>query len=100
VTAYRVIQEALSNIVKHANATQADVSLLVNQPANDLHLVVTDNGRGFDTRHVEAAGIGLASMRERVEGAGGYMLTRSSNSGTTIEVTLPLSDAEPTTNHR
>ena len=100
VTAYRVIQEALSNIVKHADATQADVSLLMNQPANELHLVVTDNGRGFDTRHVEAAGIGLASMRERVEGAGGYMLTRSSNSGTTIEVTLPLSDAEPNTNHR
>jgi two-component system sensor histidine kinase UhpB len=99
VTAYRVIQEALSNIVKHADATQADVSLLMNQPANELHLVVTDNGRGFDTRHVGEAGIGLASMRERIEGAGGHMLIRSGDSGTTIEATLPLSDAEPTTNH-
>jgi len=46
------------------------------------------------------AGIGLASMRERVEGAGGHMLIRSGSSGTTIEATLPLSDAEPTTNPR
>jgi signal transduction histidine kinase len=72
----------------------------MNSAASELHLVVTDNGCGFDTRHVEAAGIGLASMRERVEGAGGDMLIRSSQSGTTIEVTLPLSDVEPTTNPR
>ncbi|HWW19180.1 MAG TPA: ATP-binding protein [Steroidobacteraceae bacterium] len=100
VTAYRVIQEALSNIVKHANAVQADVSLLMNSEVRELQLVVTDNGCGFDTRNIGAAGIGLASMRERVEGAGGQMLIRSGRTGTTIEVTLPLSDAEPTTNPR
>ncbi len=100
VTAYRVIQEALSNIVKHADATTADVSLLMSSASKELHLIIGDNGRGFDTSRADTAGIGLASMRERVEGAGGHMIIRSGMAGTTIEATLPLTDAEPATRGR
>ena len=78
-TAFRVVQECLSNIQKHAGATRVDVHL----EGRDGALVVTvaDNGRGFDADEpgvdVRGKGLGLLSMRERAELAGGELAVQS-----------------------
>lgn len=89
VTVYRIIQEALTNVVKHAGATQASVVLTARD--NRLHLIVEDNGNGFDPAEVSADGVGLAGMRERVELLGGALRLESTpGRGTIISVRLPL----------
>jgi signal transduction histidine kinase len=89
LTLYRIIQEALANVAKHANATQAWVEL---GRAGDLvHLLVRDDGKGFDPLSVPQSGHGVAVMRQRIRALGGkFSLTSSSGAGTTIEVWLPL----------
>ena len=67
-TAYRVVQEALTNIVKHARASTARVAVGVRD--GELILEIQDNGTGFDPGR-QVAGFGLAGMRERVYLAGG-----------------------------
>lgn len=87
---FRIAQEALRNVVKHAGATRAEVGVEIAR--DDLILSIKDDGRGFDSgdaRH--AAGLGLISMAERarlVEGH--YVLFSSPGGGTTIRVTVPL----------
>lgn len=94
VSIFRVIQESLNNIAKHAGATQAAVALKHN--AEDLTLTIWDNGRGFDPDAVLAStradkGIGLISMRERVHALRGDIVIHSvPKGGTTITVTVPL----------
>jgi len=68
-TLFRVTQEALSNIAKHSQATQLDIKLDFDR--DDVSIVISDNGRGFDIDAVEGKGIGLRSMRERIESLGG-----------------------------
>jgi signal transduction histidine kinase len=85
----RVAQEALQNAVKHSGAQKIDVSL--SGDAAQLTLRVSDAGRGFDPLTSPGSGIGLLSMRERVELNGGRLLIEASPSaGTTIEATLPI----------
>jgi signal transduction histidine kinase len=93
--AYRVVQEALSNAGKHADAS----SVIVTVAADDtqLHIEVDDDGCGFEsgqTREFLRQGrVGLASMRERVELASGTFVVRSAlGRGTSIQATLPLND--------
>ena len=86
---FRVAQEALQNAVKHSDAR--DVSLDLAGTASRLTLRVTDHGRGFDPLASEAIGIGLLTMRERVELSGGQLTIRAEEGrGTTIEAILPL----------
>jgi signal transduction histidine kinase len=88
---YRIAQEALTNVVKHANATQAIVTL----KAEDGHvrLTVDDNGRGLPERSGKAAHstLGLTSMRERAEQLGGTFQIgpRPDGPGTRVSVTIP-----------
>jgi PAS domain S-box-containing protein len=94
--AYRVVQEALTNIGKHAGATR--VSVFVGADQNQLRIEVEDDGRGFETanaREYLAAGrVGLASMRERVELASGTFAVRSTpGRGTAVMATIPLDAA-------
>jgi signal transduction histidine kinase len=84
--AYRVVQEALSNIVKHAQATSVSVS--VGTVNGELHIAVTDDGRGFDPS-APAAGFGLMGMRERIDLAGGRLVIEPNDPGTRVEVALP-----------
>ena len=95
ITAYRVVQEALTNIVKHAKARHATVALNHEAPANVLAIVVVNDGIGFEaTTATPSAGIGLLGMRERVGAVGGSISIASSSAGTQISISLPL--APPT----
>jgi PAS domain S-box-containing protein len=94
--AYRVVQEALANVGKHASATT--VSVFVGSDQNQLRIEVEDDGEGFDTssaRDYLASGrVGLASMRERVELASGTFAVRSTpGRGTAVMATIPLDAA-------
>jgi signal transduction histidine kinase len=92
-TVYRLVQEALSNATKHAQANRADVR--VTALPGTIELVVSDNGRGFDPTQ-STSGFGLLGMRERVElGRGTFELDSEPQAGTTLHVTLPLGDEEP-----
>lgn len=90
VTLYRVSQEALRNIAKHAHATNVTVDLSASQ--TEVRLSIHDNGAGFDVaaaRH--ARGLGLASMHERLKLVGGTLEVDSRpGEGTRIEATVPL----------
>lgn len=89
--AYRVTQEALTNIVKHAQATEATVRMSMSADGQQLSIVIQDNGQGFDTRDSNQAGLGLIGMRERVAAVGGELCISSPRGqGTTIYVTLPM----------
>ncbi len=87
VAAYRVVQEALTNVGKHAGATEVVVSLRLCGGA--LEVVVADDGSG--SLQPRPDGIGLGSMRERAEEIGGeFSLVAEPGSGTTVRVSLPL----------
>lgn len=93
IVIYRVLQEAMTNIGKHAHADFVRVSL--SRPIRDLELVIEDNGCGFEVAEVMARGpgqrgIGLASMRERIEVIGGRLSIQSSKQiGTVVQAILP-----------
>jgi two-component system, NarL family, sensor histidine kinase DevS len=84
---YRVVQEALTNVVKHAHA--GHVSLLLHSKAGKVAVVIEDDGRGFATDAEAGEGIGLIGMRERVALLGGRLEVESGESGTTIVVEVP-----------
>jgi signal transduction histidine kinase len=83
---YRIIQEALTNAVKHAGASR--VAVEAHEADGALRLSVIDDGRGFDPE-VPGAGFGLAGMRERVLLLGGTLDVTSGPAGTRIDAALP-----------
>jgi PAS domain S-box-containing protein len=88
--AYRVIQEALSNAIKHSGALTARVQVKCRK--NVLYLLVTDSGRGFSLEVAKLKGrLGLISMEERLRLANGRLIVRSRpNRGTQIDARIPL----------
>ena len=87
IAAYRLVQEALSNVVKHAEASEATVRL--EQRENALHISIDDNGKGFDKEAVQL-GIGLIAMPRRVLGLEGHMEIRSApGAGTSVVIDIP-----------
>lgn len=87
---YRVVQEALHNVVKHANATS--VWIAARQEPHQLVLSVQDDGRGFDAQ--TSRGLGLLGMQERVKDMGGTIQLQSkAGEGTLISIALPLDEA-------
>lgn len=91
ITAYRIIQEALTNVIKHAQAGRVRVVLDTRNDPAHLRISVEDDGQGFDAASTPpGAGIGLLSMRERAAGAGGTFEIRSSARGTQVRAILPL----------
>jgi signal transduction histidine kinase len=88
-TAYRVAQEALHNVVKHAKAQR--VSIMLANAIGALELVIADDGAGFDPSVDYAGHLGLKSMRERAEKAGGSLdITSAEGEGSTVSLRLPL----------
>ncbi len=86
-TTYRLVQEALTNVAKHARARL--VTVRVGVDGGRLVAEVTDDGHGFEVAEVDR-GFGLTGMRERVLMSGGALTIDSSDTGTTVSATLPL----------
>jgi signal transduction histidine kinase len=89
-TIYRLIQEGLTNVVKHARASSARISLLVS--GDQVTVEIQDNGLGFDTS-AHTGGFGLAGIRERVYLAGGTLELTSGEGGTLIRAQVPTAAA-------
>jgi two-component system sensor histidine kinase DegS len=89
---FRIIQEALTNVVKHANAKNIFVKL--NTKGNMLILSIHDDGRGFIQNEQEIiphVGIGIIGMRERVNSLNGLLkINTSPENGTKIEIQIPI----------
>lgn len=96
ITCFRVVQAALTNIARHAKASQVEIE--IRHSDLELELVVRDNGVGFDSREMrqrseQGGSFGLSAMRQRVELAGGSFRIDSSSGqgqGTTIRAYFPL----------
>jgi signal transduction histidine kinase len=87
-TVYRLVQEALTNVIKHAGATRAEV--LVTEGEELLTAAVRDDGAGFDA-DVPPSGFGIVGMRERAALANGSLsVSSSAGGGTVVEATLPV----------
>lgn len=87
-TVYRILQEALTNILKHAEATAVEIT--VSSTRQQLHLSIQDNGKGFDQGQI-TPGFGLKGMGDRTEAFGGLLqLNSSRGAGCQITVELPL----------
>jgi len=89
IALYRVAQESLTNVARHAQATEVQLSLAAT--ADQVMLCVTDNGQGFDpATAAEAHSLGLAGMRERMHALGGELeIISASGQGTTVKVKVP-----------
>jgi signal transduction histidine kinase len=90
---FRFIQEALTNVRKHAGAREATVTL-VSDRSGQLKVVIADDGQGFipgPQRNGKARPLGLTSMRERVEALGGtFRVNSQPGSGTRVTATIPI----------
>jgi signal transduction histidine kinase len=89
---YRLVQEALTNVAKHAQASYVRVT--VSESDGQLSVVVQDDGSGFDPK-AASHGFGLAGMQERVNLAGGTLSIESSEHGTLLRARLPVRHRNP-----
>lgn len=88
VAAYRIAQEALRNVVRHAAVREADLALEAG--GGSLVLRVADRGRGADPEDMSRAGLGVTAMRQRAEAVGGTLTVESATGvGTTVTATFP-----------
>lgn len=88
---FRIVQEILNNAIKHSGAGLLHIDL--DYTPTGLLLTVTDNGKGFDAEAVKAdpqRGIGLRNMENRASLIGGSLLLQPQNTGTKIQITLPI----------
>jgi signal transduction histidine kinase len=90
LTVYRIVQEALTNICKYAQATQVSIVIQPSPDGSQLHITIQDNGVGFDPQD-NTTGFGLRGIQERAAAEGGQMqLTTAPGQGCTMQVWLPL----------
>jgi signal transduction histidine kinase len=88
---YRILQEIVSNILRHAEATKVNIELVSHE--NELVLVVEDNGKGFDPNNIQSQGIGLKNILTRVEYLNGSVNFDSSiGKGTSVIVEIPINE--------
>ncbi len=86
---FRVTQEALSNIARHSRASHVDIQLV--WESDEISIVISDDGTGFDVTAVEGKGVGLRSMRERVDALNGSLDVESvPGEGTRLVVRIPV----------
>jgi PAS domain S-box-containing protein len=88
MTLYRVVQEALTNILKHAHAS--NVSVILETRDGQIQLIVEDDGSGFDSDVGTKRGLGFIGMKERVALAGGRLSVESNAGGTSVFVRLTI----------
>jgi two-component system NarL family sensor kinase len=94
---FRVVQESLTNIQRHAGSHRAKIQL--DRGAKEIELEISDQDRGASGQELKVngglplkAGVGIASMHERVKLIGGRLEIESSSSGTVVRVTIPVDD--------
>jgi PAS domain S-box-containing protein len=93
--AYRIVQECLTNIVRHAKASKVHIVIAVRKQ-RQLIISVQDNGCGLQDPRPRSGGFGLLGMRERANALGGFLTIESmSGEGVSVDVTIPLSNIEP-----
>jgi len=93
VACYRIAQEALANVVRHARASHCSIRIRLDEEARTLSVEVEDDGRGI--RDSDRAGVGMSSMRERTEELGGRCTVRPlPGGGTLVEALLPFRTTE------
>jgi two-component system NarL family sensor kinase len=86
---YRIVQEAITNIARHAQAQHASVRLVITP--QQVHCVIRDDGRGFDPSQPPANRFGLIGISERARLLGGTLRIQSSpGAGAVVEFTIPL----------
>ncbi len=90
IAVFRIFQEILTNVARHANATRVDVHLEVD--GNNLILTVSDNGRGIKLEEIsKVKSLGIVGMKERANAVNGKLTIQGvSNVGTTVTLTLPI----------
>lgn len=92
VAAFRIVEEALTNVMRHAQAQQCEICLELTDTGK-LVITITDNGRGLPEMY--QAGVGMHSMRERAEELGGtFTIQTRPTGGTMVSVSLPISKEE------
>lgn len=93
VQVYRVVQELLGNILKHADAQEVEIQLYWKHEAENLHISVEDDGRGFDVRQAqERKSLGLSGLDSRVKSLlGTYSIDSSLGKGTAVMIDIPVS---------
>ena len=84
---YRILQEAINNVLKHASATEIQLDII--QSEKELFLIIKDNGVGF-TKNSSKSGIGLKNIEKRIEILKGKFNIMSSENGTTLDIKIPL----------
>ncbi|MGD9216187.1 MAG: ATP-binding protein, partial [Desulfobacteraceae bacterium] len=96
INIYRIIQEAMTNINKHARATRVAIKAIEDQDASTIRVVVKDNGKGFAIQKIlwpegRKKGMGLSIIEERSRMIGGQMTIQSRpGQGTCITISLPV----------
>lgn len=94
VAFYRIAQEALNNVSKHAGASRVSMKLIFTD--NEVALAIGDDGRGFDPQPLRPNSLGLGIMRERAHKMGAELTINSQiGAGTTISVACPLEEENP-----
>lgn len=94
ISAFRFLQEGLSNVLKHSGASQADVQVILAK--GNLELMVKDSGKGFDLNKLKAAELtgihlGLVGMRERIDGLGGnFKIKTKPGCGVELMAIIPI----------
>ena len=94
---FRIFQELLTNVARHANATRVEVKLEEQEDGNGLHMTVVDNGRGIKSAELESpTSLGFLGLRERVLAfAGSLDVIGEEGQGTTVSVTIPTAVQQP-----
>jgi len=90
IALYRILQEALSNVVRHAHATRAVIYL--RRTSDGVHVTIEDDGVGFAADRVlrDHHSLGIFGMQERASFLGGRIEIRSDGTGTTVELNIPV----------
>ena len=89
ISLYRIINELVGNILKHSQASEATIEVMLD--ANEVELIVGDNGIGMENA-VDQKGIGLKNIRTRVDFLKGVMNIQSGPTGTHIVINIPIQD--------
>lgn len=86
----RVVQEFIQNSIKHANCNK--IEIILSSSVNDLHLHLTDNGKGFNPEKVKEKGIGLKNIKRRLKILNGNFEFDSNYEGTKLSINIPIND--------